>query len=583
MKVGETIMSILSHVRLKWLVTSLIVSTININHVSAIEIKHGHLKGSLDTTLSYGQLYRVQSRAANLVGVQNGGTAFSVNGDDGNLNYNSGLISKTAKFTTELDLSYKNIGMFLRTTGFRDYEADDTRRTPLPDDTKRLVERNLILRDLYAWMEFDIGNMPGELRVGEQVLSWGESTFIQNSINTINPVDVSKLRTPGAELREALVPVGIVHGSLGLTDNLSVEAYYQYDWEQTVIDPVGSYFSTNDFVGDGGTIAVGARFGGSTGTVTDLAFVDALQLTRAPDQDPGNGGEYGAAVRWYLPNLNSTELGFYHVNYHSKLPIVSAIAGAPGTGTPLVGAQYFIAYPEDIKLYGLSFNTEVGNSGIALQGEYSFRENVPLQIDLEEMLAAGVGSPSQIAPAGSFAAGSTINGFLERNVSQFQFTATKVFGPILKANTAVLASEFAITHIHNMPSKSSFRLESPGTFVPAVTTSAVLGQPATEALSKYPDSTSWGYRVVGRLDYNNALFGAVNLQPRFAWRHDVSGITPGPGGNFLKGRKAITLGLSGTYQNVIEVDLSYTGFLGDSRQNLIHDRDFTAFSIKYSF
>ena len=44
------------------------------------------------------------------------------------------------------------------------------------------------LLDAYVWWNFDAGEMPGQLRVGDQVLSWGESTFIQNSINTINMI-----------------------------------------------------------------------------------------------------------------------------------------------------------------------------------------------------------------------------------------------------------------------------------------------------------------------------------------------------------------------------------------------------------
>ena len=39
--------------------------------------------------------------------------------------------------------------------------------------------------------------------------------------------------------------------------------------------------------------------------------------------------------------------------------------------------NYFIEYPEDIQLYGVSFNTQLGTSGWALQGEYSLRQDVP--------------------------------------------------------------------------------------------------------------------------------------------------------------------------------------------------------------
>ncbi len=77
------------------------------------------------------------------------------------------------------------------------------------------------LLDAYVWWNFDIGNMPAQIRVGDQVLSWGESTFIQNGINIINPFDVSKLRVPGAELKEGLVPVGMVSASISPTENLT--------------------------------------------------------------------------------------------------------------------------------------------------------------------------------------------------------------------------------------------------------------------------------------------------------------------------------------------------------------------------
>ena len=55
----------------------------------------------------------------------------------------------------------------------------------------------------------------------------------------------------------------------------------------------------------------------------------------------------------------------------------------PGT------ARYIIEYPEDIQLYGVSFNAEIGATGISLQGEVSYREDVPLQVDDVELLLAG--------------------------------------------------------------------------------------------------------------------------------------------------------------------------------------------------
>ena len=73
------------------------------------------------------------------------------------------------------------------------------------------------------------------------------------------------------------------------------------------------------------------------------------------------------------------------------------------------------------------------------------------------------------------------------------------------------------------------------------------------------------------------------MVPRFAWGHDVDGITPGPGGPFLEGRQAFTLGLGMDYLVKWQFDLSWTTYTGASRYNLINDRDFVAANIKYSF
>ena len=166
--------------------------------------------------LSWGLSYRLDDRDERLIGLANGGTAYSVNGDDGNLNFDKGIFSNAMKLTTEIDMAYKNFGAFVRAVGFYDYEIEkgDRERTQLTDDALERVGSRAELLDAFAWLKFNVGSLPAELRVGEQVVSWGESTFIQDGINAINPVDVSALRVPGAELREALLPVGVVWASL---------------------------------------------------------------------------------------------------------------------------------------------------------------------------------------------------------------------------------------------------------------------------------------------------------------------------------------------------------------------------------
>src|SRR5690606_384271 len=92
---------------------------------------------------------------------------------------------------------------------------------------------------------------PGLVRLGRQVVNWGESTFLQGGINAINPVDVPAFRRPGAEVREGLLPVDLFYLSRSLSDNVTVELFYQLRWEATVLENCGTFFSTADVTARG--------------------------------------------------------------------------------------------------------------------------------------------------------------------------------------------------------------------------------------------------------------------------------------------------------------------------------------------
>jgi hypothetical protein len=270
-------------------------------------------------------------------------------------------------------------------------------------------------------------------------------------------------------------------------------------------------------------------------------------------------------------------------------------------------ARYFIAYPEDIKLYGISFNSQIGTSGIALQGELSYRQDAPLQIDDVELLFTAL-QPINPVFAGNvpgLEAGASqittytgidysamfetpVQGYILKDTSQFQTTLTKIWAQALGADQVLFLFEAGVTHVPDMPETDELRLETNGTYTSgnpyhagANPGAAHTGKPE-ESPEAFADPTSWGYRLVTRFQYNNAI-GAVTLSPRLAWGHDVSGNSPGPGGSFIEDRKAITLGLNFDFQKTWSADISYTDFFGASRYNLINDRDFVAMNFKYSF
>jgi hypothetical protein len=254
--------------------------------------------------------------------------------------------------------------------------------------------------------------------------------------------------------------------------------------------------------------------------------------------------------------------------------------------------NYLIDFPKDIHLYGVSFNTSL--AGIAIQGEVSYRPNQPLQIDDVELLFAALssldspggtryGPNNQIGNyAGQF--GSYIAGYRRHEVWTGQVTATKVARGILGAQQSTFLAEVGFVNA-DLPAKSTLRYDGPGTYVAGDINEMINtgnGAAGADPASAFADRFSWGYQLVGRLDYTNA-FAGVNVSPLIVFAHDVSGNTPLPLGNFRSGRKTITLGADFSFQNAWSCELRYVNFFGAGKYNLLGDRDYVSATIKYSF
>jgi hypothetical protein len=585
--------------------------------------------GNVNTTIGYGIGWRTQDADDELIGkaqfnplvsalglgtdAQRAARGrYSVNGDDGDLAYDKwSPISNAVTATVELTLNYgPDWGAFVRAYGFYDFENND--RDNLSRAAKNRVGTQSRILDAFVFHNFDIADREATVRVGQQVVSWGESTFIQGGINSINPVDVSKLRVAGAELKNAFLPVNMIWGSYTFTDNFSAELLYMFDFRRTDPDPVGTYFSTNDFAVIGGRYVMlnfgtvpqpvinpdlydevcrGGNFAASdSGLPANLVAAGcSAAFPRSKTRDPKDGGQGGFALRYLASGLNNTEFGFYALNYHSRVPLISGISvtgQAPNTGS------YFTEYPEDIHLFGLSFNSQLEASGIALQGELSYRPNQPFQVDDVELLFAGLSPLNVLLPQpylrfisqlGQYGPGEEIRGYERHKIAQLQFTGTKVFGPgnWLNSDQLALVGEVGFTNV-DLP--DNLRFNGDGTDTgggPDVNTGS--GRNPITQVGGFPTRFSWGYRLAMRADYNNLWGTPVNLSPRIAFNHDVNGTSPGPGGNFLEGRKSVTVGAEANYLSQWVFDIAYTNFFGGGSYNLIHDRDFVQIAARYSF
>jgi len=664
----------------------------------------GEWTGSWDTTIGYGQGWRVSGLDCRLVAIANGGCGYSPNIDDGDLNYpKKAAFSEALTGTTELALNYKDKGgIFVRGSGLYDWKVmdDTTAHVQFTHDAKGVIGSYTRLLDAFGFWRFDLGSSASEIRLGRQVVDWGESTFIPNGLNEVNHFDVTALQVPGAELKQALLPDEMAVFNLQLSKNLSTQLLYLFDWHEDIIEPDGAYFSTSDFAGPGGN-KVFLGFGAISDQGVDFRplggplISDFQAVPRLPDKKPSQSGQFGVNFKLYLPNFSQgTQLGLYFLNYTSRLPVVSAqtgtqagfgnafgavnavgaaaqalAAGLPfaaavatgaavgqqraaalggnmsaataqqyatiGANTLLAGgnvnnqasniatneyaktAGLYESFPQDIKMLGVSFNTQIQKTGTALQGEVTFRHNVPLQLGSVELLYAalapfesgitkllggpvtppGTCVPTSATPItgcnqfGLYGLGQSIRGYELKNTWHTDFTATQVFANVLKASQAVVVLEAAGDYVPGLESLTSggpvgrgLEYDAPG--------AALSGQPAlggypefpglTTPLSEFPTKFSWGYVIAGRLEYNNVI-GALNLLPHATWAHDVTGVSPGPGGNFIAGRHALTVGLGATLRSKWDFDVSYTQYGGAGQYNLVNDRDFVAASIKYSF
>jgi hypothetical protein len=624
----------------------------------AVQFTLGELKGSFDSTLSLGGLHRMKDPNPDTFGTSNRfggmpGLQNSVNTDDGNLNYGQGWVSQMIKGNHDLELKFRNFGALVRGYWFHDLKADETLRTALSGQAEDRVVSGTELMDLYVRGIFDVGpDMPLDLRFGRQVLSLGESTFIPNGINVVNSVDLSKLRAPGAELKEAFLPVNMVKASLGLTPTITIEPFWLLEFRRNELEPTGTFFSTNDFATRGGS-TVWLGFGSIADQNSPIGGIG-----RENDRDAGNFNQYGVATRVLAANLNNTEFGLYFARYNSRSPVISArtptiavdqnltgpltvafIRGgvpaaqagpqaaaifqlivrsqtAPQTLTPveiatlqsapvqaaIAGARqialltaaatgrYFTEYPEGLDMYGLSFNTSIGRTGISWQGEVSLKNGVPLQVDDVELLFAAL---STLAPQfgannqlGNFLGqyGREVSGYRRHRVWTAQTTLTKVFGPTLGSQQFTLLGEVGGVWA-NLPSQGTLRYDGPGTFTggsQAGMNGAGFPQFTATPPGAFADRFSWGYQLLGRLDYNNVLPN-VNLQPTVAFTHDVSGNTPLPLGNFIRGRKSINLAVEFSYRNAWSLEFRYVNFFAAGNYNLLSDRDYFATTVKYSF
>lgn len=589
---------------------------------NAVRFDVGEWDGTVNTTVSLGTSWRMQDPDTALysaedaaeIGIEpgTGGKAGS-----GNINYAKGdRFSTVGKFLTEVSLQKDYMGALVRVKGWYDQSLENldvrygnqasgyAKGEELSDRgyDNLLKYSGVQLMDAFVYNTWDINYKPLQVRLGRQVVNWGESLFIQGVNQGINPIDVPAFRRPGTELREVLLPSNMLYANFGLGGGASVEAYYQFEWQNSPVEGCGHYWAVTDSHISPNKSGCVAQVGPLPGTSASFDLQNELYYRNEDRNDTDDMGQFGVALRFPVDALGA-EFGLYGINWHAKFPVLLANVGsgfgtsaivpglpleADGANPAVTPADVSWVYPEDIQTYGISMAANIASWSVG--AELSHTVDLPVIINGADLVYGAVTGDGPMG--GAFVntpANGNVEGWDRFDKTQFQINGLNLWSNVLGAQTALLIAEVGFQYGGDIPDSYTGRRYGRGfTFGLGqhsdVQGGADLCAPATANREGcrndgFVTDFSWGYRVRGSLDYQNPFGMGMLVQPSLFVGHDVKGTALD--GQFKEGRISVSAGTDFTYLKKHKFGFNYAWFADSADYNDLRDRDFA--SIKYSY
>ncbi|MFC4252455.1 DUF1302 domain-containing protein [Sinimarinibacterium flocculans] len=208
-----------------------------------------------------------------------------------------------------------------------------------------------------------------------------------------------------------------------------------------------------------------------------------------------------------------------------------------------------------------------------------------------------------------------IRGYERMDTFQFNLGGTQVLGASdnpIGADQILFVFEVGATWVPDLPDLDELQFEAAGTYAHASAGADGTGadrsrqacsydpvtklprescsfgvdglrfNPSQANLDLYPDPFSWGYVMIGILRYES-VFPGISFAPQFIWQHNVKGTAPGPGENFIEGRKTMDLQVETRYKSNLAFYLGYTWFTGGNEANLQRDKDMARAFVRVQF
>jgi hypothetical protein len=517
----------------------------------ALQYDWGEWLFNVDTTLGASAQWRTESRNKDMAFDEN-----ALNFNDGNNNFDPGLVSNNMKVILEFGGEYKNFSFFVRGDAMYDWVYNENKsdlsdaaypsynngipaggnlqQGEYPRDTIVEHGRRTRLLDAFVTYNFGLGDQSGAVRFGRQVISWGESTFYPGINALQNPIDAVAALAPGTETREIFLPTSAIDLKWDFTANLSTELYYKLDWKPSTLPGVGSFLSTSDTTGPGAERTLLGPLGAAPVISRDT-----------PDDD----GQWGLALRYLTDGGSNFEL--YYANAHHNLPGADVIINLADPSQSFSREVYL----DDIPLWGASMSSLVGEAQVYLDAVYS--EEMPF-VDLT----------SEFGEGGTFERSKMVRGHYYQVA--LGFTDIYTAFPWLSEQITLLGE--ALYQGNNL---GVDEIIPP----PAGIT------PPGERNLRVTD-TAWGYQFRVQMKYYSVIQG-MDVTVPITFKHDVDGYgnANALSNGLVEDMKTASIGFDAFYLTNWQFSGKYAWYWGaeipDDRT--LADRDNISLSVKYVF
>jgi hypothetical protein len=507
----------------------------------ALRFEKGEWLFNVDTTLTGGAQWRTESRDKNM------STAFeSANFHDGNNNFDTGLVSAKGSFILEVGGEYEDFSFFIRGDGLYDYvyENEDTdmsqqnyltyngaipnggdvKRGDFPDDTLDEHGKRLRLLDAFITYNFDLGNQSGGVRLGQQVIAWGEATFYQGVNARQNPIDGGVALSPGATAKEIFLPSPALDLKWNFTDSIDAEAYYKLEWEKSTLPGVGSYLGASDIVDPGAQrILLGPL--GSAPTIKAV--------------EPDDEGQFGLALRYLTDGGTNFDLSF--TRSHNFIPGVETVIDLGDSSNSFSREVYL----DDVDFWQLSTSTNISEAQVYADIAYS--DNAPF-VFIDRFIND---------------AGQLVSSSMERG-EYYQ---------------AVIGMTDVYTAFPWLSEQISLVVE-------ATYQGNDLGKSSKEKSLYANTDDAWGYQFLLTLKYFSVIPG-MDVDVKTFFKHDVDGYGNGlvMNNGLIEDVKTASFGFDAFYLSNWQFSGKYAWYFGNDKpeDRTLDDRDNVALSVKYAF